>query len=53
MMLLLVVSYSHHLSADFAETEYDPYFARNIKLTSFFWTYFPSGGESENAEADV
>lgn len=35
MMLLLVVAYSHRLSADFAETECDLCFARSCKLISF------------------
>lgn len=51
MILLPLVSYSHHYSAEFAETEYDPYFDRNIKITSFLGTYFSGDEGRENAEA--
>jgi len=40
MMLLLVVSYSHHLRADFAEMEYDSDLVRNIKLISLLNIFF-------------
>lgn len=51
MILLPLVSHSHCYSADFAETEYDPYFDRNIKLISYLGTYFSGDEERENAEA--